>query len=128
MSYKHNCTKGPAPSIMNGSDNGWATCTMQRDGLHVVVTAPYAGEMDNGEWDHPEKVHEAEANAALIAEAFNILHETGMTPRELADLLERLAELLTDIQNRDDDRPRELTHGEYDDLCRIVTAYEQAEP
>lgn len=30
------------------------------------------------------KREEREANAQLIAEAFNILHETGYTPRELA--------------------------------------------
>lgn len=28
-------------------------------------------------------------HAALIAEAFNVLHETGMTPRQLADKLKR---------------------------------------
>lgn len=41
--------------------------TIEQDGLHVVVTAPHASEMDNGEWDHPEKVYEMEANAQAIA-------------------------------------------------------------
>lgn len=36
-------------------------------------------------------VDERNANAALIAEAFNVAHETGLTPRQLA---EQRAELL----------------------------------
>jgi hypothetical protein len=104
---KENCTKGPCPDPVPGSDNGWATMTIQHEGLHVVVTAPYANEMDNGEWDHPEKVYEAEANAELIAEAFNVLNETGMTPRELANALSYLSGKvgsLTDTMPDEDDK------------------------
>lgn len=110
--YKHNCTKGPA------------TYKKREVGIFCDVYST-----DPGEGGFPSIARtEDEANAILIAEAFTVLHETGMTPRELADLLARLAALLTDIQNRDDDRPQQLTNGEYDNLCGIVTAYEQAEP
>ncbi len=42
---------------------------------------------------------EAKANADFIADAFNVAHETGLTPRQLAeqrkDFLEALHDLLT---------------------------------
>ena len=39
---------------------------------------------------------EAEANVELIAEAFNVTHETGRTPRQLADDRAALIAALTD--------------------------------
>ena len=39
------------------------------------------------EYFTPEEI---EANAALISEAFNVAHETGLTPRQLAGQRERL--------------------------------------
>jgi hypothetical protein len=33
---------------------------------------------------------EQEANATFIADAFNVTHETGLTPRELADVLKKM--------------------------------------
>lgn len=38
-----------------------------------------------------------EANAELIAEAFNTLHETGLTPRQLAESRAELLEALSDV-------------------------------
>lgn len=35
-----------------------------------------------------------EANAVFIVEAFNVAHETGMTPRQLADEVARLTKLI----------------------------------
>lgn len=46
------------------------------------TVASVAGSHDNDE--------EREANAALISEAFNVAHETGLTPRQLAGQRERL--------------------------------------
>lgn len=57
---------------------------------------------------HVSDRNEAEANARLIAEAGTVYHETGLTPRQLADqraeLLEALRELATE-EYRDDDDP-----------------------
>jgi hypothetical protein len=36
----------------------------------------------------------AEANARLIAEAFNVAHETGLTPRQLAERCGKLEAML----------------------------------
>lgn len=121
--YKHNCTKGPVniAAIDQDSDHIEVFAGVS-DGPQIAVAKGTSHTIDK------DAYYTGIANATLIAEAFNVLAETGMTPRELADLLDRLAELLADIQNRNDDRPRELTHGEYDDLCAIVTSYEQAEP
>lgn len=68
-------TPGPWPEPVAGSDNGWATMTIEKDGLHVVVTAPNVSEMEAGEWDEPDKVYEMEANAKLVAAAPNMLAE-----------------------------------------------------
>ena len=38
-----------------------------------------------------------EANANLIAEAFNVLHETGLTPRQLDEQRRELLEALEDV-------------------------------
>lgn len=40
-------------------------------------------------WDLPQR-----ANAALIAEAGNVFHETGLTPRQLVEQRDALAEAL----------------------------------
>ena len=39
-------------------------------------------------------IDEAEANAELIAEAFNVANETGRSPRELAEINKQLLEML----------------------------------
>ena len=41
---------------------------------------------------------EIEPNAELIAEAFNVLHETGMTPRELAERVHEYREQLAAVR------------------------------
>jgi hypothetical protein len=44
-------------------------------------------------------------NAELIAEAFNVLHETGFTPRELATFIKKIARMETasEFDERTDD-------------------------
>lgn len=39
----------------------------------------------------------AKANAELIAQAFNVLHETGYTPRELAEVVRRLKDTMHSV-------------------------------
>ena len=46
-------------------------------------------------WAESHRLEERDANAALIAEAFNVANETGLTPRQLAD---QRAELLVAAQ------------------------------
>ena len=41
---------------------------------------------------------EAEANANLITEAFNVANDTGFSPRQLAEQNKKLVKLLTEIQ------------------------------
>ncbi len=67
MTYKDKCSKGPVEA------NGNA--------VHRRVSPHYATCIAFCEGDSRRD------NATLIAEAFNVLHDTGMTPRELADAL-----------------------------------------
>lgn len=59
-----------------------------------------------GEWDvaytnvKGNSSDECHANAVLIAEAFNVTHETGRTPRELAADVTRLRDALTNLERR----------------------------
>lgn len=72
---KQNCTKGPVHIHSNDPEkvvgigpNDWP------EGIAV---------MSGGRRSKAER----QANAELIAQAFNVLHETGMTPRELVKIL-----------------------------------------
>lgn len=47
--------------------------------------------------DYTDNPTEADANAELIAEAFNIANETGKSPRTLADENKELLEALTKL-------------------------------
>lgn len=75
MSYKQNCTKGET-CVSGGRFEVRAS-----DG-ELLLTA-----------DHRlmrKSRQEREANIALANEAFNVLHETGMTPRELVMVIAEL--------------------------------------
>lgn len=85
MSYKKNCTKGPVELTESGDQLE----VMQVDGASIAHV--FEGE-----------TNEAEANASLISEAFNVLHETGFTPRELADRLKAINDGLNSCENVDD--------------------------
>jgi len=61
-----------------------ATNERRRVFLHGNVVA----EVFQGCDDEDNPMNDAAEKAKLIAEAFNVLHETGMTPRQLADALE----------------------------------------
>jgi hypothetical protein len=47
--------------------------------------------------DKPEDCEVAQANAILVAETFNVTHETGRTPRQLADERAELIAVLQDF-------------------------------
>lgn len=96
MSSAKNATRGP-----------WTVDASDEDAIEVVGTPVWGCERfgKRGRWsvctlddllgDHPKEV---KANARLIAEAGTVLHETGLTPRQLAEqraeLLEALEQLL----------------------------------
>ena len=84
---KENCTKGPVIMTDRDADHGEGSHIVganERIIANVIVTF--------GEGD------EDDANAELIAQAFNVLHETGCTPRELADMLHEYRELLAEAR------------------------------
>ena len=74
----------PGIAIVDASENVWATFSKIAD-LNPLQADTYR------KASHEER----RANIELIAEAFNVTHETGKTPRQLAD--ER-AELITTLK------------------------------
>jgi hypothetical protein len=63
------------------------------DGVRIVTTSWH----DNSPW-HPTK-DEARANVHLIAEAFTVAHETGLTPRQLAERCKELEAALAEARD-----------------------------
>lgn len=81
---KENCTKGPVRYHLGRGAN---------PRFHVQTEAGYQIASTTELSHHAQSKEEnamREANAELIAEAFNVLHETGYTPRELADRLQAI--------------------------------------
>lgn len=89
---KENCTKGPTHTLPEDRE-----AVFGPDGRPLASVAGYGREAS-----------EREANAELIAEAFNVLHETGMTPRELVKALRRLYDATSCIDGMlDGDRDKQ---------------------
>jgi hypothetical protein len=81
---KENCTKVPVrvePFL--GKGGGLSVCVTTASEKNIVATIH---KDRSGHWSDGMDA----ANAELIAEAFNVLHETGFTPKELAMLVARL--------------------------------------
>jgi hypothetical protein len=76
-------TKGPAKVVPEGIDTP--------KGERIANTKVHK---DFAEYWLP--IPEQQANAEFIAEAFNVAHETGMTPRQMADELAHLKQTLKD--------------------------------
>jgi hypothetical protein len=55
----------------------------QSDGFGLLITVDCTDTLDDAPF--PPMLDEQKANAELIAEAFNVAHETGMGPRERED-------------------------------------------
>lgn len=96
-------TQGPYSCDKNGTIVGAAN-----DGIAVTRDTKTA-------WLSPCQP----ANAELIAEAFNVTHETGKTPRELADDLKACRDLLASLDPYPDDEIEPSKYGVY---CEITTA------
>lgn len=88
------CDRGP----MHIADiRGWGHLTGKGHGAHGM------------NWDDAKAIQDA--NAALIAEAFNVANETGMTPREIWDYWNKEVRETTKLSqwnNQLADRVREL--------------------
>ena len=72
--YQQHVTKGPVtaePPNANALRHAWSVWPEERSGRARICT------LTQGKGD--------EADATLIAEAFNVLHDTGFTPGELAE-------------------------------------------
>jgi len=83
-------TPGPWKYSFEGSDPSWAIVTGQGGAIIAnvnsetgpdAVSAPAMRQMP------------ADANARLIAEVGTVYHETGLTPRELAEQVQELRKL-----------------------------------
>ena len=75
----------PGPWSAGGTADGDPDAIVDPDGFELAYINQFASSHGNGEH---------EANAALIAEAGTVYHETGLSPREILaqrdELLERL--------------------------------------
>lgn len=83
MSYKDKCTKGDVSSWFIGD----ITVLHSKFDTAEFMTISHNGKLtDNGV-----------ANSKLITEAFNVLNDTGYTPRELVDKMKRINMQLSSI-------------------------------
>lgn len=89
---KENCTKGPVntASIDQDSDHIEVFAGVS-DGPQIAVVKGTSHTIDK------DAYYTGIANAELIAEAFNVLHETGMTPRELAKQVRHLSDTMHSV-------------------------------
>ena len=75
-----NYTKGPVELVF---DDGIGRQVLRSPSIgNIAILCEH--DIGPPEWEQDE------ANAALISEAFNVAHETGLTPRQLAGQRERL--------------------------------------
>ena len=69
---------------------------------------------------------EIEPNAELIAEAFNVLNETGYTPAELARQVEEMREALQALVDDDeaDDRDGDRKRRYFENASEVLSKYQ----
>jgi len=99
---KENCTKGPVRYHLGRGAN---------PRFHIQTEAGYQIASTTELSHHAQAKEEnamREANAELIAETFNVLHETGYTPAEIAEQVKELCAAL--------ERMTEATEG-IDNIC-----------
>jgi len=76
---------------------GWPVVGPMGRSICNVSWMPRKAYPDVSDADYSAFNSECEANAALIAEAGTVAHETGLTPRQLAERCERLEAALESI-------------------------------
>lgn len=92
-SYKEHCTKAPVrvePFL--GKGGGVCVCVTTAQEKNIVATIH---KDRSGHWSDGMD----QANAALIAETFNVLHTTGYTPSELVEQVKAYRRELLAITN-----------------------------
>lgn len=102
MSEHAKPTPGPWEAVHNG--HFWDILT-QRDGLIGDVCASQYIYHDGEPVPRNKSEAIAAANARLIAEAGTVHHETGLTPRQLAEQRAELLEALEAISHMRDSNP-----------------------
>lgn len=116
---KANCTKGPTTWTKDEATEEVPeqnrVTAIDQEGERIDIATVHHGGM---EWE------QFDANTALIAEAFNILHETGFTPAELAAQVTELREALQGMRDYVDGKKGELS----DPLGSMDEALENSQP
>lgn len=85
------CTKGPWVAELYDEDGVLDPCVIGAD-CHEVAFV----------YRHRVDTEQTKANAELIAEAGTVTHETGLSPRQLAEQVEQLRAALTEIARSDE--------------------------
>ena len=75
-------TAGPARVVRDHPSNA---CAYVKGATGCELATLYGGALDLP--DQASRIAARDANAELIAEAFTVAHETGLTPRQLAERL-----------------------------------------
>ncbi len=89
----HKFTAGPWKAIASGIDAITVSTTL-RSGRRVPFRVACCKDGD---------IEQVQANARLIAEAGTVAHETGLTPRQLAERCKELEAALRDMLREFDD-------------------------
>lgn len=108
---KNQITKGKIKAFNN--DFGINVSTIEGIGICAV----YSGDGSEGEID------EAEANAELIAEAFNVTNECGFTPAELLAQRNEFLEIANKLSIYTSDKCFSFSHT---DILRLSFLAQQA--
>lgn len=103
-----------------GAKNGEFVNAADNDGWHIADCC--MGETSTDDGLRSLLYAEQRANAQLIAEAGTVLHETGLTPRQLAQQRAELLEALREISSeaRLDADEDDVSRKESDDPSRIA--------
>ena len=115
---KENCTKGPVVSRSRSFEvRGSLAYRLDAPGFDAFMRA--CPRKEGGSLD------EIQANSELAAEAFNVLHETGSTPRELEMALADLVATSGEVEGMmDGDKDKQEAWAE--ELSRLYIALDAA--
>jgi len=87
-------TAGPARVVRDHPSNA---CAYVKGATGCELATLYGGAIDLP--DQASRIAARDANAELIAESFTVAHETGLTPRQLAERCKELEGVLTFVQS-----------------------------
>ncbi len=95
---KDKISRGPVEWFYpKGWDDDWYQGPLPE--LRCVGPCPVIMEFGNSEQYYPiQGIEPSEADRLLIAEAFNVFTETGMTPRELWEVVKLAKDVMAEIE------------------------------